>query len=135
MKRSLLYISIVIVISALLYFYDTQTPKALARCPEDYAETDAGFEDKGIALDKWINDFYDKYPNASLSDFARARYDFYIQNNCDKTLQRYYEAKEGKGDPEEMKIIRDTIQEEMHNQAMKNMINALKDDESRQQTQ
>lgn len=133
MKRNIFYIAIAITFFlALNFYFKVPEPKARHICPEDFPETDAGFEEKRVALDGWINGFYDKNPNASLSEFSKARFKFYLENKCDRTLQRYYEAKEGKGDTEEMKMIRETINEEMRKQQMENLIEALKKDESKQ---
>jgi len=130
MKNKIPYILIALAFCTFLYFYSTSPPKILAKCPEDYPDTDVGFKAKTTAMDDWLNDFYDKNPGASLSEMAKARYQFYMDNNCSDTLERYFEAKEGKADPAEMKIIRDTIQQEIKNQAEKNLMNELNKDKS-----
>ncbi len=122
----------IIAVFAVAYFYFRTSEQISSICPEDYPDTDVGLEAKTNAMDKWLNDFYDKNPGASLSEMAKARYQFYMDNNCFATLERYFEAKEGKADPAEMKIIRDTIKEEIDDQAMKNLIDALKADEQKQ---
>lgn len=128
-------IFVVVFIFGIVYFIKIYNPKETQKiyaiCPEDYPDTDEGFEAKTTAMEKWINDFFDNNQGASLSEMAKARYQFYMENNCSDTLERYFEAKEGKADPEEMKIIRDTIQEEIKNQAKKNLFQALKEDEEK----
>lgn len=85
----------------------TDVPK----CPEDFANDDAGYAEQMIAFEKWTNDFYDSHPGATLSDWNQARLQFYVDNDCTTTLERYKDMKEGRGDPVRQKIIRDALQE------------------------
>lgn len=63
-----------------------------AICPDDYASE----QDQVAATDAWTNIFYDSHPGASLGDWARARHQFYIDNNCTAALQRYNETTNSK---------------------------------------
>lgn len=126
MKRNIPYFLIIILFSSALYFYYGQTPNAQAKCPEDYPETEAGLAERKIATDEWIADFRKKNPNGSISEFAKLRYQFYLENDCSATLEKYFEMEPTETETEEEKIIRETIQEEINNQAMKNLINSLK---------
>lgn len=114
-------------IIAIFYFYYVQQPNAQAKCPEDYPETETDLAERKIATDKWIKNFYATNPDASLSDFSRARYNFYMDNDCSATLEKYFEMESTDTETEEEKIIRETIQEEINSQAMKNLINSLKE--------
>lgn len=110
MKKKTVYIIIIIVlvfISTILYFhYNLNTHQ---KCPDEYANKDSNEYQKD--LDKWTNQFYDTHPSATLSDWNKARYQFWVDNDCKEALQRYKEAKDGNADPNKMKIIEDTIQE------------------------
>jgi hypothetical protein len=129
MKRNLVYIAIVIIFFlALNFYFKVPEPRALQTCPENYPNTDIGLETKTRATNEWITDFHKRNPNASISEFAKERYKFYADNNCSATLQKYSEMKQTETETEEEKIIRETIQEKIHTQAMENMINAIKND-------
>ncbi|MEK7089142.1 MAG: hypothetical protein AAB913_03370 [Patescibacteria group bacterium] len=126
MKKNIYYILIFfLAFVAIFYFYKTSVPEigsARAKCPEDYAETDAGDIERLAAIDKWTNEFYDKNPGASLVAWSEARRDFWVDNNCVETLRKYDEAKSGTADPVKMKLIEDTIKEtiEEHNNNLPN---------------
>ena len=72
------------------------------KCPDDYADTDAGSKELMAAVDSWTNAFYDAHPGASLSDWSAARHQFWVDNNCTAALERYEAAKNDKADPETM---------------------------------
>ena|SRR3989338_6430015 len=131
MKRNIFYIAIIIsFFLALNFYFKVPEPQARQICPEDYSDNEAGYKERETATNKWITDFRNQNPNASTSDFARARYQFYMDNNCSATLEKYFEMEQT--ETEEEKIIRETIQEEMREQQMKNLIEALKDDQNKQ---
>lgn len=128
MKRNIFYIFLIIgLFLALNFFIDITAPNVQAKCPEDYPETEVGFAERKIATDKWITDFRKRNPNGSLVEVAKARYEFYLENECNTTLQKLSEAEAEEAESEEEKIIRETIQEEINDQAIENLINALKD--------
>ena len=110
MKRNLTYIGIVLVFFLVLYFYNAQTPKTLAKCPDDYATT----EEQMAALNEWTNNYYDNHPGASLADWSGARLQYWKDNGCTKAIERYNEAKSGKADPETMNFIKETITEQTY---------------------
>lgn len=58
-------------------------------CPDDFTNE----KDQMASIDNWTNDFYDKHPGASLTEWGEARHQFWIDNRCTKALQRYEEAK------------------------------------------
>ena len=62
-------------------------------------------------IDKWTNAFFDEHPDASLSDWSKARYQYWVDNNCTEAIERYNQAKEGKADPASMQRIRKGIQD------------------------
>ncbi|MBU6415113.1 hypothetical protein KGQ34_02640 [Patescibacteria group bacterium] len=80
------------------------------KCPDDFANDDAGEAEYLAAINKWTNNFFDSHPGASLGDWERARHQFWVDNHCVVALQRYQEAKSGKADPAIMKLIKDAVQ-------------------------
>jgi len=95
MRKKIIYISIPVIFIALaiLYFHYGPAPNKLSKCPDDYLDTDAGFNKKMADMNKWTNDFYDNHPEATLGDWNKARFQYWIDNNCVKALERYNEAK------------------------------------------
>ncbi len=84
----------------------TATPQKNKVCPEDL-DSDV----KLTSFEKWANDFYDSNPDASLSELTEARHQFYVDNNCTITLERYEQVKSGKADPAIMDMISKEILE------------------------
>jgi len=118
---------LIILLGFVLYFSKTSKPNIITiKCPEDYPNTDAGFEAKKVATDDWVASFRKNNPNASLDDFAKARARFYIDNNCNTTLENYYESTDSESDTEEEKVMRAIIKEEIDKEGMKNLIDGLK---------
>lgn len=95
MRRKILYILIPIILITLtfLYFHYGPAPNKLAKCPDDYPDTDIGSKEYLADFDKWTNNFYDTHPGATLGDWNKARYQFWIDNKCTKAIERYNEAK------------------------------------------
>ncbi len=80
--RTPLVIGILIVIGVILsLIFTPQNPI----CPEDFKDKERG----GISTIEWIDKFYRDNPDASEEDFYTARINFLIENDCDKTLDRY----------------------------------------------
>lgn len=84
-------------------------------CPDDYGTDDAGSAAYLAVTNKWTNDFFDAHPDANMTDWSHARYQFWVDNHCTAALERYEQANAGKADPEMMKrvdgVIRDVIQQ------------------------
>jgi hypothetical protein len=92
MKHKAPYIliaGVVLVIGAVFAFGN----KEKFLCPDDYATAD----DQTAGMVAWENHFFDQHPDASLTDMAEARHQFYIDHNCTAALQRYNEAKAMEG--------------------------------------
>jgi hypothetical protein len=87
------------------------------KCPDEYANDDAGSAEYLASMDSWTNNFYDLHPNATLSDWSAARHQFYVDNNCTLALQRYQDAADGKADPEIMKQIERSLRETIESHA------------------
>ncbi len=81
------------------------------KCPNDYSNDDAGYNQQMADIDAWTNNFYDTHPNASLSDWSKARYQYWIDNNCTEAIERYNQAKEGRAATSSMQQIRKGIQD------------------------
>lgn len=71
------------------------------KCPDDY-ET---IEEQEAALGMFMDEFFAENPQASVGDFAKARLEFYRQNNCEEALERYEKAKSGNLNEEDQKIM------------------------------
>lgn len=82
-----------------------------AMCPDDFGTDDADSAAYLAATNKWTNDLFDTHPDATMVDWAEARHQFYIDNNCSESLKRYEEAKAGKADPETMKMVNDVLRD------------------------
>lgn len=114
-KNKVIYICIicvVVVLGTAFYAYQKLNSKqisVLQKCPDDYGTNDAGSAEYLADFDKWTNDFYDKHPGATLSEWSDARYQFWVDNKCTAALQRYKDAKDGKADPAVLEQIENTI--------------------------
>ena len=113
MKRNIIYILIfitIITIGSFFYLSKHETLETLQKCPDDYVKTNDGDEEYKKDMDKWTNDFFDLNPGATLDDWGKARYQFWVDNKCEAALKRYAEGLEGK-DPTKMELINNTINE------------------------
>jgi hypothetical protein len=112
-KKIPLGIAMAIILSVGGYFLYSRPTQALEKCPDAYGTDDAGSVEYLAATNKWTNNFFDAHPDATMSDWAQARYQFWVDNHCTAALEGYEQAKAGKADPEMMKrvdgIIRDVI--------------------------
>src|SRR3989344_3613466 len=86
-------------------------------CPDDFATS----EERTSVMVKWTNDFFDKNVDATISDFSKARKNFYIENNCTKALQRVEDYKTGEVDKETRELIESVTGEKI----LKNQKNSL----------
>ncbi len=93
MKRNIFYILIIVAFSVGLYFLINSTLETEVKCSDDYPNTDTGSAEYIADFDKWTNDFYDKHPGATLFDWSKARYQFWVDNDCTASLEGYEEAK------------------------------------------
>ena len=98
-----------------VYFLYSHFSPIGAKCPDAYANDDAGSAEYLAATDKWTNDFYDAHPGASLTDWSAARHQFWLDNDCTAALQRYEDAKAGKADPATMERIQSGIEDAVNN--------------------
>ena len=54
-------------------------------CPSDFKDP----KKETAFVREWLENFIKNNPNASIADVSRARVDFWIDNNCKKSLRRY----------------------------------------------
>jgi hypothetical protein len=78
------------IINSLSFKLSTST--LILRCPDEYANDDKGSQKKMEDIDLWTKEFYDSNPDASISDWAKARYQFYEENDCVQALEGYKKA-------------------------------------------
>lgn len=87
MKRNIFYIGIIITFGAVLYFYNPASNK-YTKCPDDYADTDAGTAEYRNALIDWTSEYLKANPKATMSDWSKAKLDLWRENNCGEALER-----------------------------------------------
>ena len=75
-------------------FYNLKNYVSSAKCPEDFTNSD----EKAAALDKWLEDFYSKSPDASLGHMAEARQNYFKENNCIQAIKRFEDYMAGRVD-------------------------------------
>src|SRR6185369_16523543 len=105
MKKKLLYIAIlfsVLIAGVAIYSYPSAT---LAMCPDDFGTDDAGSAAYTASVDGWTNAFFDSHPDASMTDWAEARHQYWIDNHCTAALQSYEDVKAGKVDSAKMEMV------------------------------
>lgn len=116
--RNLLILAILIVVGvAINMVWKSNNPI----CPDDFKDP----KQEIASFEKWVNDFYDNNPSASITEMSKARVDFWTENNCKEALQRVKDYKSGKVDKETQQLIEMTIREEM----IKNKITPICPDE------
>lgn len=112
MKRKIPYILLIIAVASItFYLFYTKALQIHAKCPDEYPNTAAGSQEYIADTNKWTNDFFDSRPGATLSDWSKARYQFWVDNNCQEAIKRYNDAKNGKGDQQTLKQIENTVRE------------------------
>ena len=80
-------------------------------CPDDFGTDDAGSAQYLASVDAWTNSFFDSHPDASMTDWAEARHQYWIDNHCIAALQGYEDVKNGKADPATMEQVNKVIQD------------------------
>jgi hypothetical protein len=95
MKRKTIYSCglTLLIFCAVFYIYTNRTKQIHQKCPDDYgidATSSAQYQED---FDRWTNSFYDTHPGATLGEWNRARYQFWVDNDCTEAIRRYYEAK------------------------------------------
>ena len=82
--------SVVIIVVLVVFFFHSKTEisQSKQKCPDNYASTDAGSAEHQADLDKWSNNFYDTHTEATFSDWSKARYQFWVDNNCTDAFSR-----------------------------------------------
>ncbi len=111
MNKKILYTILVIIVIVGLYFTLPFFYPNTNKCPNDYSNNDAGYDQQVADIDKWTNSFYDKNPGATLTDWSKARYQYWVDNGCTEAIERYNQAKEGKAATSSMQQIRKGIQD------------------------
>lgn len=81
----------VAVIFGFFYLYKSSAPELAStytKCPEDYAEDDAGTAEYRNVLIDWTSSFIEANPGATMSDWSIAKSQLWLDNNCVEALQR-----------------------------------------------
>ena len=66
---------------------------------------------KKTAFDKWASSFFETSPSTSSLDWAKARHQFWVDNNCTATLQRYKEMGGGESDSAQTEVLKILVSE------------------------
>jgi hypothetical protein len=122
MKNKPLYLGILVILAVGAYFIVSQQhpttqnitsyqPPITQKCPDDYSKDDVGSAERQAALEKWSDDFYNSYPEATIVDWADARHQFWVDNNCTAALQRYQDVLDGKADPVTVERVKNALQD------------------------
>jgi hypothetical protein len=95
MKRKTIYL-FTFIISVFVFIYISRISEhkqVHQKCPNEYGIDTTGSTQYQEDFDLWTNNFYDTHPGATLGDWNKARYQFWVDNDCTEAIQRYYEAK------------------------------------------
>lgn len=84
--------------------YKTNNPV----CPDDFRDP----QQEITAFSEWIDDFYKKNPNVTMTEMTRARVDFWRDNNCTEALKRYDDYMAGNTDENTKRLIEINIDDE-----------------------
>lgn len=79
--------------TAFVFYRGSSTKSATQKCPDDFSDDDAGSAEYLASVNKWTNDYFNAYPDAPLSDWSAARYQFWVDNNCSKAIERHNKVK------------------------------------------
>jgi len=96
MKNKIFYIFIicvVVILCAVASFFiykNSISEKGVVhqKCPEDYAEDDAGTVEYKNDMADWSAEFFKAHPEATVSDWSMARAQLRVDNNCTVAIQR-----------------------------------------------
>lgn len=93
MKNKIIYIGIIcvaVVSVAGFFVYINQNGGGATqfKCPENYTEDDAGTAEYAEALANWTFSYFEKHPEATVSDWSMAKTQLWTDNNCKAALER-----------------------------------------------
>lgn len=92
-KKRIFQVSVIVALLAILfcYFYINKAPKqtlAHQKCPEEYSEDNAGTAEYRNTLADWTNAYLKTHPEATMSDWSKAKSQLWVDNNCTVAIQR-----------------------------------------------
>jgi len=102
-RNFLIIIPLVILVFVGYGFY-RYTPKAdltNLKCPHEYSDPN----ERAAAFKTFVDNYYDKKPNASLSELLDARKQFWVDNNCQEELKKYNNYLSGNIDQNEKRMV------------------------------
>ena len=102
----------IIVISLVIWLgpFTAETEKgeiADFKCPSEYST----FEESVAAFDSFLEDYFNRNPNASIADASTARRNFYVEHNCTEELKRISAYENGTADKEQVKVFNNVVSE------------------------
>lgn len=91
-KALILIVILIVFLTIVTIFYFHKTPAQqqanIYKCPEAYAEDDAGAKEYRNALIDWTLLFFKANPKATTSDWSLAKLKLWWDNNCVVALER-----------------------------------------------
>jgi hypothetical protein len=84
-------VAVILCVVVAFFVYKSSTPKKSfvhQKCPEEYAENDAGIAEYEKVMVAWTLDYLKTHPEATMSDWAKAKTQLWTDNNCVVALQR-----------------------------------------------
>jgi len=92
-KKKIFQISAIVVLLAIFfcYIYINKVPKQTLthqKCPEEYSEDDAGIAEYRNTLTDWTGAYFKTHPEATMSDWSKAKLQLWIDNGCTVAIQR-----------------------------------------------
>ena len=111
----LLSLMVVLLLWNFYLYYHPKITTVHQKCQDDYSTNITGTAEYNVDFDTWTNNFYDTYPSATLSDWSKARYQFWVDNNCLAAIERYNEVKDNHGDTAKMKALEIMVSEMVNN--------------------
>mgnify|MGYP001615060836 FL=1 len=111
--RNFLIIILFVILFFVGYGFYRHAPKSdltNLKCPHEYSNSD----ERTAAFKIFVDTYYDKYPDASISELMDARRQFWVDHNCQEELKEYNDYLSGnldKAGQEKKEIIEKIIDE------------------------
>lgn len=112
--RNFLIVSSFIIFVFVGYGFYHYAPKAdltNSKCPHEYSDSD----ERIAAFKIFVDSYYDKYPNASISELMDARRQFWVDHNCQEELKGYNDYLAGNVDQNKKEIVEELVDQYLYN--------------------
>ncbi len=112
--RNFLIISPFVILVFVGYGFYHYTPKSdltNLKCPHEYSNSD----ERLSTFKTFVDSYYDKNPNASISELMDARKQFWIDNNCQEELKGYDDYLTGNVDQNKKEVVENLVDQYLFN--------------------